>query len=167
MYTIFIQAKLTSIYIYKYILECKLNNRELNSVKQIIETGVFKDVNLRGNLPTLSYKEKIIEGFIEAMRERFQINGHLDVLKATKILHLRNWPLSDSPDLKSLHLLVIKGIFEIVEQVIRYNLVWVSLRLINREAVYEKRKLTQTRLCKYKPVQQFQIFLDYNYDYFV
>ena len=32
---------------------------------------------------------------------------------------------------------------------IRYNLVWVSLRLINREAVYEKRKLTQTRLCKH------------------
>ena len=48
----------------------------------------------------------------------------------------------------------IKGIFEIVEQVIRYNLVWVSLRLINCEAVYEKRKLTQT-----KPNQQFQIFL--------
>jgi hypothetical protein len=41
----------------------------------------------------------------------------------------------------------ISGIFEIVEQVIRYNLVLVSLRLINREAVYEKRKLTQTRLC--------------------
>jgi hypothetical protein len=39
--------------------------------------------------------------------------------------------------------------FEIVEQVIRYNLVWVCLRLINREAVYEKRKLAQTRLCKY------------------
>ena len=34
----------------------------------------------------------------------------------------------------------LKGIFEIVEQVIRYNLVWVSLSLINREAVYEKRK---------------------------
>ena len=37
----------------------------------------------------------------------------------------------------------IYGIFEIDEQVIRYNLVWVSLRLINREW----------------PVQQFQIFL--------
>jgi hypothetical protein len=30
-----------------------------------------------------------------------------------------------------------------MEQVIRYNLVWVSLRLINHEAVYEKRKLNQ------------------------
>ena len=30
---------------------------------------------------------------------------------------------------------IFKGIFEIVEQVIRYNLLWVSLRLIKREAV--------------------------------
>jgi hypothetical protein len=37
-------------------------------------------------------------------------------------------------------------IFEIFEQVIRYNLVWGSLRLINREVAYEKRKMTQTRL---------------------
>jgi hypothetical protein len=34
---------------------------------------------------------------------------------------------------------IFKGIFEIVEQVIRYNLLWVSLRLIKREAVYKKR----------------------------
>jgi hypothetical protein len=33
-----------------------------------------------------------------------------------------------------------------MEQVIRYNLVWVSLRLINHEAVYEKRKLNQIRV---------------------
>jgi len=31
----------------------------------------------------------------------------------------------------------------------RYNLVWGSLRLINREAIYEKRNLFQTRLYKY------------------
>jgi hypothetical protein len=45
--------------------------------------------------------------------------------------------------------------FEIVEQVIRYNLVWVSLRLINREADYKKRKLIQTRLCKYNLFNNF------------
>ena len=33
--------------------------------------------------------------------------------------------------------------FEIFEQVIRYNLVWCSLRLIKPEAFYEKRKLYQ------------------------
>jgi hypothetical protein len=27
-------------------------------VKQIMETEVFEDVNQRGNMPTLSYKEK-------------------------------------------------------------------------------------------------------------
>ena len=43
----------------------------------------------------------------------------------------------------------IQGIFEIFQQVIRYNLVWGSLRLIKREAFDEKRKLYQTRLYKY------------------
>ena len=38
------------------------------------------------------------------------------------------------------------GIFSIFEQVIRYNLVSGSLRLINSKAVYEKRKLLQPRL---------------------
>jgi hypothetical protein len=42
---------------------------------------------------------------------------------------------------------------EIVEQVIRYNLVWVRLRLINRKAIYEKRKLTQTSINSYKLIQ--------------
>ena len=51
---------------------------------------------------------------------------------------------------------LIKEFFEIVEQVIRYNLVWVSLRLINREAVYEKRKLNQTKLCKYNLFNNFK-----------
>jgi len=36
-----------------------------------------------------------------------------------------------------------------LEQVTRYNLVWSSLCLINCEAVYEKRKLFQTRLYKH------------------
>ena len=53
----------------------------------------------------------------------------------------------------------IQGIFEIVEQVIRYNLVWVSLRLINRETIYEKRKLTQSRLCKYNLFNNFKYSL--------
>jgi hypothetical protein len=51
---------------------------------------------------------------------------------------------------------LIKEFFEIVEQVIRYNLVWVSLRLIKREAINEKRKLTQTRLCKYNLFNNFK-----------
>ena len=37
----------------------------------------------------------------------------------------------------------VQGIFEIFEHVIRYNQVWGNLRLINREAIYEKRKLYQ------------------------
>jgi hypothetical protein len=40
-----------------------------------------------------------------------------------------------------------------------YNLVWDSLRLINCEVVYEKRKLTQTRLCKYNLFNNFKYSL--------
>ena len=43
-------------------------------------------------------------------------------------------------------LFYLKGMFLIFERVMQYNLVWGSLRLI---VVYEKRKLFQTRLCKY------------------
>jgi hypothetical protein len=38
-------------------------------------------------------------------------------------------------------------------------MVWGSLRLINREAVYEKRKLVQTRLYKYNLFNNFKYSL--------
>jgi hypothetical protein len=50
-------------------------------------------------------------------------------------------------------------IFEIFEQVIRYNLVCGSLRLINRKAVYEKPKPFQTRLYKYNLFKNFKYSL--------
>ena len=53
--------------------------------------------------------------------------------------------------------LYIQGVFSIFEQVIRYNLVWGSLRLINHEGVYEKRKLFQTRIYKYNLFKKFNI----------
>jgi len=56
-------------------------------------------------------------------------------------------------------LIIVKGMFKIVEQVIRYNLLWCSLRLLNRKAVYEKRKLFQTRLCKYNLFKNFKYSL--------
>ena len=40
-------------------------------------------------------------------------------------------------------------------------MVWVRLRLINREAVYEKRKLTQTRLYKYNLFNNFKYSLQF------
>ena len=49
----------------------------------------------------------------------------------------------------------IYGIFEAVEQV----MVWVSLRLRNREEVYEKSRLTQNRLCKYNLFNNFKYSL--------
>ena len=46
-------------------------------------------------------------------------------------------------------LILLFSIYSIFEQVIRYNLVYDSLGLINRSAVREHRKLFQTWLYKY------------------
>jgi len=43
--------------------------------------------------------------------------------------------------------------------IIRYYLVWGSLHLINREAVYEKHELFQTRLYKYNLLKNFKYSL--------
>jgi hypothetical protein len=51
---------------------------------------------------------------------------------------------------------VILGIFDIFEQVIRYNLDWDSLRFINRGTVYEQRKVFQTRLYKHSLFKNFK-----------
>jgi hypothetical protein len=62
----------------------------------------------------------------------------------------RNGDRSDNPHTHvHKHSMIYMNKKEFVEQVIRYNLLWVRLRLIKREVVDEKRKLTQTRLCKY------------------
>jgi hypothetical protein len=47
--------------------------------------------------------------------------------------------------------------------VIRYNLVWGSLHLINREVVCEKHKLFQSRLCKYNLLKKFKYSLQFNF----
>lgn len=52
---------------------------------------------LKGATPTMSYRTEIIDGFMDAMRARFQMD---DVLKATSILKLKNVPEYDSRDLK-------------------------------------------------------------------
>ena len=45
----------------------------------------------------------------------------------------------------------------------RYSLVWGSFRLINREAVYEKRKLFQTWLYKYNLFKNWKYSLQFNF----
>jgi hypothetical protein len=87
-------------------------------------------------------------------RERISLDGDRDVETAVSTqreeekkeeTHEKTEEQSMNTDYKNLHLF-IQRICSIFERVIRYNVVWGSLGLIKREAVYEKSKLFQTRL---------------------
>ena len=51
---------------------------------------------------------------------------------------------------------MFKEYFKFLNRLYEYYLVWGSLRLINREAVYEKRKLFKIKLCKYNLFKNFK-----------
>ncbi|VDI01683.1 Hypothetical predicted protein [Mytilus galloprovincialis] len=82
--------------------ECKMIMRDSDEVKAVLDSGTYKSIKLRGNTPTMSYVNPLIDGFIEAMKTRFELNeSEATVMNATKILHLKNWPKIESEsDLK-------------------------------------------------------------------
>ena len=75
--------------------------RDSEQISQILSTGQFQDVGLRGNVPTMTYKEDIIDGFIEAIKTKFNIDpSKKTVINSTKILFFENWPAADSLDIQ-------------------------------------------------------------------
>lgn len=49
----------------------------------------------------MTYKESIIDGFIAAIQQRFNVNKkELDVISSTKILNMKNWPAHKSSDIQ-------------------------------------------------------------------
>lgn len=69
------------------------NFRYSDELKAVLESSTYKNIKLRGNTPTTSYVNTLIDGFVEAMKTRFELNeSEITVMNATKILHLKNWP---------------------------------------------------------------------------
>ena len=54
---------------------------------------------MKGPAPSLAYADKILEGFCNAIKERFQTETQ-NVLNATKILNFCGWPDPGSSDMK-------------------------------------------------------------------
>lgn len=78
--------------------------------EDILNSSTFQDIKLRENA-TLSYKSDIIDGFIDAIRSRFQLDGNdceVRVIESTKLLHLKNWPLPSSNSFKGLLPVIIE-----------------------------------------------------------
>lgn len=76
--------------------------RDSDELKAVLDSATYKSIKLRGHTPTMSYVNPLIDGFIEAMKTRFELNeSETTVMNATKILHLKNWPKIESEsDLK-------------------------------------------------------------------
>ena len=61
--------------------------RNCKDLSQLLETGEFQGVTLKGSTPKMAYRDKTIDGFCSAIQDRFQ-TADKNVLNATKILNL-------------------------------------------------------------------------------
>ena len=70
--------------------------RENEELKAVLESGIFKGVSLKGRTPSMVYIETIVTGAVNAMMQRYQLNGsEKTVIDCTKILNLKAWPVKD------------------------------------------------------------------------
>ena len=61
----------------------------------MLNSGKFQDVTFKGVAPTMTYKNKLIDGYIAAMKSIFEMS---DVVTTTRVLNLKHWPEYESPD---------------------------------------------------------------------
>ena len=61
-------------------------------MKEFLETGEYMGTKLRGNA-TLSHITSTLDGFIHSLRQRFDQS---EIIKCTRITHLKNWPTFES-----------------------------------------------------------------------
>lgn len=66
--------------------------RDFTQAREVLETGEYKGIKLRGNA-ILSYITLTLDGFQNSLRQRFEQS---EVLKCTRITHLKNWPTVES-----------------------------------------------------------------------
>lgn len=72
-----------------------------DNLKEVLQNGSYQGVALKGATPSMTYKESIIDGFIAAIQQRFNLNKkELDVISSTKILNMKNWPAHKSSDIQ-------------------------------------------------------------------
>lgn len=73
------------------------NNEQLT---KLLETGKLNEVTLKGQTPQMKYKDDMVDGFINAIKSRFQtLSSGKAVIDATRILNLKHWP-SDKDELR-------------------------------------------------------------------
>lgn len=82
---------MTALYYMYYSFQSQFYFSNPNDLSDVLESGAFQDIALKGVTPTMNYKEGIIDGFIAALRKRFNLDHtELDVVSSTRILYLKN-----------------------------------------------------------------------------
>ena len=95
--------QIVTMFVLKYILTI-INistYRDIESVTQLVNSGSYENIALRGNTPSTAYQIPLIDGLIDALTSRFDLQNQFSVQNATSILYLKNWPSSStSPNLQ-------------------------------------------------------------------
>ncbi|XP_033726657.1 zinc finger protein 862-like [Pecten maximus] len=74
---------------------------QFDEVSEVLTTGMYQGIKLKGQTPSMPYKETIIDGLIKAIEDRFSRPTSQAILdNATRILHFDKWPQKDSHDVK-------------------------------------------------------------------
>ena len=93
------------------------NSRENAAVRQILDSGKFKGVELKGPVPSLAYKTTLLENVRNAITERVFDASDNETVKAATVFDLRNWPAPNSAAsegywLRNVYYLLIGFIFQ-------------------------------------------------------
>ena len=68
-------------------------------MSDLIESGQYEGIALRGQPPSMTYKNDMIDGFCDAINKRFQLEER-HIINATRILNFKNWPSAKSDELQ-------------------------------------------------------------------
>ena len=76
---------------------------QFDDLSEVLTSGMYQNIKLKGRTPSLAYKDAIIDGLLEALETRFTRHSSEALLNsATKILHFDKWPQMDSHDIRGL-----------------------------------------------------------------
>lgn len=75
--------------------------RTSEPLQQLLDSGMYEGIVLKGATPAMKYAVDILQGFCDAIKQRFQIESK-NVINATKILNFESWPLPGTPEIKGL-----------------------------------------------------------------
>jgi len=64
-------------------------------LSELLSSGMFLGIKLKGRTPVMAYKDKLIDELVESLRTRFDFESD-SVVTASRICNIKSWPQLDS-----------------------------------------------------------------------